>query len=136
MIDSGVMRVPRFDPRTGMTGLETVRVSQASADQRRGAPGGSGRALLSAVARGRAARAAAVHRRPRFSAADLAPLALELAGWGAEPGQLAWLDAPPAVAYEQARALLTGLGALDAAGRITAHAARWQGSASIRGSLI
>jgi ATP-dependent helicase HrpB len=121
VIDSGLMRVPRFDPRTGMTGLETVRVSQASADQRRGRAGrlGPGRCYRLWSEAGQ--RALLPFTSPEILAADLAPLALELACWGAEPTQLAWLDAPPVAAYDQARALLSGLGALDGAGRITPH---------------
>ncbi|MBV8169899.1 MAG: ATP-dependent helicase HrpB, partial [Alphaproteobacteria bacterium] len=121
VIDSGLMRLPRFDPRTGMSGLETVRVSQASADQRRGRAGRLGPGRCYRLWPEAEQRGLAPFTPPEILAADLAPLALELAHWGADPGQLAWLDAPPAAALEQARATLTDLGALDADGRITAH---------------
>jgi len=122
VIDSGLMRVPRFEPRSGMTRLETVRVSQASAEQRRGragrlAPGVCYR-LWPEAEQAQLRRFIA----PEILEADLAPLALELARWGsADPAALAWLDAPPAAAYAQARELLRSLAALDEGGRITAH---------------
>lgn len=121
VIDSGWMRVPRFSPRTGMTRLETIRVSRASADQRRGragrvAPGVCYRLWTVEEDRHLAARTA-----PEMLEADLASLMLELAAWGAEPDALRWLDAPPAPAVVQARELLRQLGALDARGAVTAH---------------
>jgi ATP-dependent helicase HrpB len=117
VIDSGLSRVPRFSPRTGMTRLETVRVSLASADQRRGRAG--------RVAPGVCYRLWAEHEHhhlvayssPEILEADLAPAALELAAAGIDdPASLRWLDVPPAAAYSQARELLTELGALNAAG--------------------
>lgn len=121
VVDSGLMRVPRFDPRTGMTALVTQRVTRAAADQRRGragrtAPGVCWRLWAEAEDRGLTA-----HTTPEILAADLAPLALELALWGSAPEDLAWLDKPPAAALAVARELLRELGALDAGGRITAH---------------
>lgn len=122
VVDCGLMRVPRFSPRTGMTRLATVPVSRASADQRRGragrlAPGVCYRLWSEAEERSLAPRS-----EPEIAQADLAPLALELAAWGAaDPAGLAWLDAPPAVAYAQARELLAQLGAFDAAGALTPH---------------
>lgn len=122
VIDSGWMRVPRFSPQTGMSRLETVRVSLASADQRRGRAG--------RVAPGVCYRLWTEPEEARFTAfrtaeilqADLAALALELAEWGtADPSQLHWLDAPPQAAYRQARELLAMFGALDEHGAITAH---------------
>ena len=122
VVDGGVARVPRFSARTGMTRLETVRVSRASADQRRGRAG--------RVAPGHCIRCWAEHDEPALRAhaspevleADLAPLALDLACAGiADPRTLAWLDVPPAAAFAQARTLLAALGALDADGRVTGH---------------
>jgi ATP-dependent helicase HrpB len=121
VIDSGYKRVPRFDPASGMSSLATVRVSQASADQRRGRAGrlGPGRCIrLWPEAETKALR---LHDTPEIFQADLAPLALELAAWGvADPAALAWVDAPPAAAFAQARDLLRSLDAIDAGGRITA----------------
>lgn len=122
VIDSGLSRQPRFDPRTGMSRLATVRASLASAEQRRGRAG-----RLAPGVCYRLWDKAAEGALPRFSppemlVADLAPLALDLAAWGvADPAQLAWLDPPPAAPMAQARELLTGLGALDESGTITRH---------------
>ena len=122
VVDSGWSRVPRYSARTGMTRLETVRVSRASADQRRGRAG--------RVAPGHCIRcwhehddaALRAHGSAEILDADLAPLALDLAGAGVERAdELAWLDTPPAPAFAQARTLLASLGALDPDGRLTAH---------------
>ncbi|MGA9854365.1 MAG: ATP-dependent helicase HrpB [Gammaproteobacteria bacterium] len=120
VVDAGQMRVPRFDPVSGMTRLTTLRVSQASADQRRGRAGrlepGVCYRLWSEGER------LQTQGTPEILEADLAPLVLELAQWGAyDAGKLAWLDPPPAAALSQARELLHGLEALDAQGSITAH---------------
>lgn len=121
VIDSGLMRVPRFDPGTGLTRLATVRVTRDAADQRRGragrtAPGLCYRLWTRAEERGLVRR-----RTPEILEADLAPLALELAGWGADPAHLRWLDPPPAAAFAQAMELLVELEAVDEAGAATTH---------------
>ncbi|MGZ8379864.1 MAG: ATP-dependent helicase HrpB [Gemmatirosa sp.] len=122
VVDAGLARVPRFDPRTGMTHLDTVRVSRASAEQRAGragrvAPGACYRLWPEAEHAG-----LLPHATPEVLDADLAPLALELAAAGvSDPSELRWLDVPPAAAFAQARTLLRQLGALDDAGRITPH---------------
>ena len=122
VVDAGWMRVPRFSPRTGMERLETVRVTQASADQRRGragrlTPGVCYRLWSEATHRG--LRPFGV---PEILEADLAPLALELAAWGArDVASLPWLTPPPAAALATAQDLLEDLGALDDSGAITAH---------------
>jgi ATP-dependent helicase HrpB len=116
VVDAGLAREPRFDPNSGFTRLETVAISQASADQRAGRAG--------RVAEGTAYRLWPQSRRldPSRTAeivqAELSGLALELAAWGS--AELPWLDAPPSGALAQARELLTRLGALDAQQRITA----------------
>ncbi|RAO74943.1 ATP-dependent helicase HrpB [Dyella jiangningensis] len=121
VVDSGLAREPRFDPHSGFTRLETVNISQASADQRAGRAG--------RVAEGTAYRLWPQSRRldPSRTAeivqAELSGLALELAAWGITAGsgvELPWLDAPPAGALAQGRDLLTQLGALATDGRITA----------------
>ncbi len=122
VIDGGLMRVPRFDLRSAMTRLETVRVSQASADQRRGRAGRLEPGICYRLWPEAEHRALARFNTPEILGADLAPLALELACWGAsDPAALAWLDPPAAPAFLQARSLLADLGALDAAGAVTAH---------------
>ena len=122
VIDSGLSRLPRYSARIGITRLETVRVSRASADQRCGRAG--------RVAPGVCYRLWDAHEdamlvprtRPEILEADLAPLVLALADVGVQdPDELQWLDAPPTGAFRQAVELLVELGALDSAGRITKH---------------
>lgn len=125
VIDSGLMRVPRFSPRTGMARLETVPVSKASADQRRGRAGRLAPGVCYRMWTEQEDRQLLPQSSPEILESDLAPLALELAVWGTEdPADLQWLDAPPAGAYRQARELLTGLGALGPKGTITPHGQR------------
>jgi ATP-dependent helicase HrpB len=130
VIDAGLMRVPRFSPRSGMTRLETVRVSQASADQRRGRGGRLEPGICLRLWTEEAQRGLLPFTPPEILDADLAPLALELAAWGvADAATLPWLTPPPAAALASARALLLDLGAIDpstalragAAGAITPH---------------
>jgi ATP-dependent helicase HrpB len=122
VVDSGLMRIPRFSPRTGMTRLETVRVSRASADQRRGRAGRLEAGVCVRCWNTADEAGLVAYTRPEMLDADLAPLALDLAGAGfADPSDLRWLDPPPAAAFGQATALLRLLGAIDGAGRITPH---------------
>ena len=122
VVDSGLARVPRFDPASGMTRLETRRISQASAEQRRGRAGRTGPGVCYRLWHESETMQLAPFNLPEIAEADLVPLALALARWGAaDPAALAWLDPPPNAAYAQAQALLAELGAIDAAGRITAH---------------
>ncbi|WCK54463.1 ATP-dependent helicase HrpB [Aneurinibacillus sp. Ricciae_BoGa-3] len=125
VIDSGMARVPRFSPRTGMTRLETVRVSRASADQRRGRAGRQGPGVCYRLWTEQEQRLFAPRSTPEILEADLTALALELAAWGiSNPDELLWLDPPPGAAFSQARELLTRLGALDERGLITTHGRR------------
>jgi ATP-dependent helicase HrpB len=119
VIDSGYTRAPRFDPATGMSALQTIRVSRASADQRRGRAGRLGPGVCYRLWTEPAERGLIPQTPPEIVDADLAPLALELAAWGAEAPRLAWLDPPPAGALTAARELLQRLGALDASGTAT-----------------
>jgi ATP-dependent helicase HrpB len=122
VIDSGLMRVPRFSPRSGMTRLETVRVSQASADQRRGRAGRLEPGICYRLWPEESQRGLPPFTPPEILDADLAPLALELAAWGAsDAAALPWLTPPPAASLATARALLLDLGAIDATGTITPH---------------
>lgn len=122
VIDCGLMRVPRYSPRTGMTRLETIRVSRASADQRRGRAGRLGPGVCYRLWTKQEDRQLAAHNQPEIMDADLAPLALELAVWGVRnPGELLWLEEPPQAALTQAKALLQQLGALDRTGAVTPH---------------
>jgi len=120
VIDGGLMRVPRYEPRSGMTRLATVRVSQASAEQRSGRAGRLEPGLCYRLWREAEQAQLTPFNTPEILAADLASLALALALWGApDPAALGWLDPPPAAAYGEACALLRRLGALDDKGRIT-----------------
>ena len=119
VVDAGIERRQRFDPATGMSRLESLRISRASADQRRGragrtAPGVCYRLWSESV------HAALLPQSPaEILEADLAPLALELACWGARAESLSWLDPPPSAPLAQAHDLLKGLEALDGNGRAT-----------------
>src|SRR5579862_2392687 len=122
VIDSGLARVPRYEPDVGLTRLETVRVSRAAADQRRGRAGRTEPGVCYRLWPEHEQGLLLPFTPPEILEADLAPLALELARWGAiDPGTLSWLDPPPAAAYAQARALLRDLDAVDRDGRLTAH---------------
>ena len=122
VIDSGLVRVPRFSPRSGMTRLETIQVSKASADQRRGRAGRLGPGVCYRLWTQHTQQHLKPHTAPEIEEADLAPLALELALWGTDdPSTLTWLNPPPEAAFDQARDLLHRLGALDDDGLITDH---------------
>jgi ATP-dependent helicase HrpB len=120
VIDGGWRRTPRLDPSSGLTRLETLRISRAAADQRAGragreAPGIAIRLWTPALHRG-----LAPFDRPEILEAELAGLALDCAAWGAAPADLPFPDPPPAGPLAAAGALLRQLGALDTDGRITA----------------
>jgi ATP-dependent helicase HrpB len=120
VIDSGYMRVPRFDVRTGMSSLQTVRVSRASADQRRGRAGRLGPGVCHRLWTEAMDRALSPQTPPEIVEADLTSLALELAAWGIKDAKaLSWLDPPNDAALAAARDLLSRIGALDAAGTAT-----------------
>jgi ATP-dependent helicase HrpB len=120
VIDSGLTRVLRYDPATGMNRLVTTAVSAASAAQRKGRAGRLGPGVCYRLYGSEAHRSLVPFSQPEILASDLAPLALELAVWGVkDPRQLSWLDAPPASAWDAALALLRDLGALDRQGLAT-----------------
>ncbi len=125
VIDAGLSRVPRYDPASGLTRLDTVRVSAAAADQRRGRAGRTEPGVCYRLWDERETRGLAPFDRPEILEADLARVALDLALWGAGDGAaLAFLDPPPPAAMAEARALLQRLGALDAVGALTSHGRR------------
>mgnify|MGYP002368479698 FL=1 len=125
VIDAGLMRIPRFDPRTGLTRLDTIRVTLDAADQRRGRAGRLEAGTCYRLWTNAEHQALLPRRPPEILEADLAPLGLELAEWGVlDAKELSWLDPPPAGALAQARDLLRQLGALDAQGALTAHGRR------------
>ena len=120
VIDSGWRRVPAYDPATGLSSLETRRVSRAGADQRRGRAGRTEPGFCYRMWNEGQNAALAPFETPEILAADLTGLVLDLAQWGVtDPGQLRFLDPPPAPAWSEARALLIALEALEETGRIT-----------------
>jgi len=122
VVDCGLSRTQRFDPNTGMTRLDTIPLSQAAAEQRRGRAGRVAPGVCYRLWAEAAHGALPMFASPEMLEADLAPLALDLAAWGTrDPGALRWLDAPPSGSYAQATALLQDLGALDDEGGITSH---------------
>ena len=120
VVDCGYERVPCYDPGSGLTFLETVPVSQASAAQRTGRAGRTAPGIALRLWNRESHAGRAPFRKPEMESCELASTALELALWGASPGQLEWLTPPPEGAYHEAVTLLKSLGALDAAGRPTA----------------
>ncbi len=114
VVDSGHSRIPRFDPRSGLTRLETIRVTKDAADQRAGRAGRLGPGVCYRLWAEAAHHNLQPTRQPEILEADLAPLILELANWGIEDlGELSWITSPPAGAVNQARELLLQLGALQ-----------------------
>ncbi len=122
VVDSGVSRVPRYSPGSGMTRLETVRVSRASADQRRGRAGRISPGICYRLWGEHEEHHLVAQSRPEILETDLAPLVLDLAVAGiGDPAELRWLTPPPAPAFAEARQLLRELGALEDSGTVTAH---------------
>lgn len=118
VVDGGYQRLPVFDIGAGMGRLVTRRVSRAAADQRAGRAGRQ--APGQAIRLWSPSEVLAAHTPPEILSADLSALVLDLAEWGCrDPGQLDWLDVPPAPAWQQARSVLNMLGMLDESGALT-----------------
>ena len=122
VVDSGMARVPRYEPDIGLTRLETVRASRAAVDQRRGRAGRTEPGVCYRLWDEPQTASLAAYTQPEILSADLSSLVLDLAQWGvSDPSSLAFLDPPPAPALKEARSLLSELGALDGDGRITSE---------------
>ena len=121
VIDSGLARVPRYEPDVGVTRLTTVRVSRAAADQRRGRAGRTEPGICYRLWDEPQTAVLEAFSRPEILSADLSSFALDLAAWGSGPENLAFLDPPPRPALAEAKALLAELGTIDGDGRITAE---------------
>jgi ATP-dependent helicase HrpB len=124
VVDSGLARVPRFDIRSGMTRLETVRVSRDAAEQRRGRAGRVAPGVCYRLWSEGEDASLMARRTPEVLSADLAPLALDLAVAGAKAEELRWLDPPPPAALSQAHALLVDLDAFSSDATATEHGIR------------
>ncbi|MDU6238256.1 MAG: ATP-dependent helicase HrpB, partial [Bradyrhizobium sp.] len=120
VVDSGLARVPRYEPDIGLTRLETVRASRAAVDQRRGRAGRTEPGVCYRLWDEPQTASLAAHTQPEILSADLSSLVLDLAQWGvSDPATLSFLDPPPQPAWKEARDLLNELGALDGDGRLT-----------------
>ena len=122
VIDAGWMRVPRFSARNGMSRLETLRVTRDRADQRRGRAGRTGPGACYRLWDLSTDAQLAPESLPEILDADLAPLRLQAADWGAASRTaLPWVTDPPDASWRMASALLESLEALDSDGRITSR---------------
>ncbi len=122
VVDSGMARVPRYEPDIGLTRLETVRASRAAVDQRRGRAGRTEPGVCYRLWDEPQTASLAAYTQPEILSADLSSLVLDLAQWGVrDPATLAFLDPPAAPALKEANSLLGELGAIDSDGRITAE---------------
>ena len=125
VVDSGLARVPRYEPDIALTRLETVRASRAAVDQRRGRAGRTEPGICYRLWDEPQTASLAAYTQPEILSADLSSLVLDLAQWGvSDPSSLSFLDPPPAPALNEAKSLLRELNALDADGRITAEGKR------------
>ena len=125
VVDSGLSRVPRYEPDIALTRLETVRASRAAVDQRRGRAGRTEPGICYRLWDEPQTASLAAYTQPEILSADLSSLVLDLAQWGVtDPATLSFLDPPPAPALKEAKSLLHELGALDTDGRITAEGKR------------
>lgn len=122
VVDSGLARVPRYEPDIGLTRLETVRAARAAVDQRRGRAGRTEPGVCYRLWDEPQTASLAPYTQPEILSADLSSLVLDLAQWGvADPATLSFLDPPPGPAWKEAKSLLAELNALDADGRITSE---------------
>lgn len=122
VVDSGLSRSARFDPRRGMSGLVTIPVSRAVADQRRGRAGRQGPGVCYRLWTEDTHAQLPDYPVPEIRVSDLAHVALDLALWGTPTGEgLGFLDPPPAPHLSQSQSVLRNLGALNTEGRLTQH---------------
>jgi ATP-dependent helicase HrpB len=120
VIDSGLTRMLRYDPSTGMNRLVTLSVSRASAEQRKGRAGRLGPGVCYRLYGKHDLQSMLPFTQPEMLVSDLSQLVLELAVWGVkDPQTLSWLDTPPAAAWDSGLRLLKDLGALDPSGSVT-----------------
>ncbi len=129
LVDSGLCRQPGFDPGSGLSRLQTTRISQASSIQRAGRAGRQGPGVCYRLWSESFQSTLLPQTPPEIRSADLTPLALDLRAWGLQDAaQLDWLDPPPTGALAAASQLLQQLELTDLSGRLNAdgrRAARW-----------
>ncbi len=122
VVDSGWRRIMRFDPASGMGRLETVKISRAAADQRRGRAAREGSGYCYRLWAKRDEPAMLEFSQPEIRLADLTSMVLEMAAWGvSQVSDLRWLTPPSQALVDAAFSLLRRLGAVDADNRITEH---------------
>ena len=126
VVDCGLVKQPRLDPALGLERLELVRIAADAAEQRAGRAGRTGPGLAIRLWTRAEQRLLAPATEPEIARCDLAPTALALGAWGADPGRFGWFAPPPEAAWQAAQALLRELGALDGAGRITGMGRRME----------
>lgn len=120
VIDSGLVRQPVYEPSTGITRLETIRASRASADQRAGRAGRTEPGIAIRLWREEQHKALPAFATPQILASDLSAMVLDCIAWGvSDPQRLRFIDPPPSPSIEEARNLLRDLGALGEDGRLT-----------------
>ncbi|WP_322988867.1 ATP-dependent helicase HrpB [Hoeflea sp.] len=130
VIDSGLVRQPVYEPATGITRLETIRASRASTDQRAGRAGRTGPGIAVRLWRAEQSKALPTFSVPQILASDLSAMLLDCIAWGVrDPRTLRFIDPPPEPALEEARRLLSDLGALDANGALTKRGERMRAQA-------
>lgn len=125
VIDSGLVRQPVYEPSTGITRLETIKASQASADQRAGRAGRTAPGIAVRLWRAEQTKALPTFSTPQVLASDLSAMVLDCLAWGVkDPRELRFIDPPPDAAISEARVLLESLGAIDADGGLTGRGTR------------
>nr|WP_244577852.1 ATP-dependent helicase HrpB [Hoeflea halophila] len=125
VIDSGLVRQPVYEPSTGITRLETIKGSQASADQRAGRAGRTEPGIAVRMWRAEQTKALPAFSTPQVLASDLSAMVLDCLAWGVrDPSELRFIDPPPGAAISEARLLLENLGAIDAEGGLTCRGKR------------
>ncbi len=122
VVDSGYGKISRFDPNSGLSRLETIKISKDSADQRAGRAGRLGPGVCYRMWSEKTQRTRQEFRTPEILEADLSPLVLDMAQWGIKnPRRLVWISPPPHSSVALAYETLRQLGAIDDQGDITEH---------------
>ncbi|PSV57703.1 ATP-dependent helicase HrpB [Photobacterium sp. GB-3] len=128
VVDSGLERIAQWDPKSGISRLQQVRIAQSSAEQRAGRAGRLSAGICLRMYSEEQLKRQPATPQPEILRSDLTSLAMELVQWGChDPAELQWLDIPPAIALQQSRELLVQLGAIDTRGQQTERGKLIQG---------